>query len=106
MHEEPEEIKQPQQLKSAPPQRSPTLRYEAAPAATAEVNSVEAAVAAKSQKLDTVLTKLKKSDITELKSLNKPPVQVMSCMEAVLILLGANKEPTWMEIKKEMADPN
>ena len=94
------------QLKSSPPpQRSPTLRYEAAPAATAEVNSVEAAVAAKAEHLDAVLRKFSKGDITELKALNNPPALVKTCLEAVLILLGAPGEPTWNDIRKEMTDP-
>jgi len=77
------------------PVRSSYQRFESAPAATAEDNSIETAIAAKAEKLDIVLTKLKKNDLTEIKSLNNPSVHVKSCMEAVCILLGFPGEPTW-----------
>ena len=67
---------------------------------------VAAVIAVKAERLDAVLKKFSKGDITELKALNKPPQLVKTCLEAVLILLGAPGEPTWMDAKKEMADPN
>ena len=47
---------------------------------------------------------IKKSDITELKSLNNPPADIMNTLSAVLTALGKPNK-TWAEIKKEMTDP-
>ena len=47
---------------------------------------------------------IKKSDITEIKSLNNPPAAIMTTLSAVLTALGKPNK-TWAEIKKELTDP-
>ena len=43
-----------------------------------------------------------KRHISELKSLNNPPAEVKTVMDAILIAL--EKKPDWPTAKKEMAD--
>ena len=50
---------------------------------------------------------VKKADLTELKSMSKPPVQVKAVMDACLIALGdfnAPKQDTWLAAKKLLAN--
>merc|ERR1712185_801032 len=50
------------------------------------------------------LNGLKKGDITEIKSLSKPPSTVKLVMEAVCVALG--EEPDWASAKRVLGDPN
>ena len=48
---------------------------------------------------------VKKGEVTELKSLNSPPVLVKEVLEQVLILLNKS-DLSWKGAKNEMASPN
>jgi len=48
------------------------------------------------------MEKLDKKYIAEIKSFVRPPPDVATVMNAVMILF--EKEPTWSSVKKELAD--
>ncbi|XP_053319883.1 dynein axonemal heavy chain 2 [Spea bombifrons] len=50
------------------------------------------------------LESLNKKDMTEIKSYGRPPVQVETVMQAVMILRG--NEPTWAEAKRQLGESN
>ncbi|KAM4749227.1 dynein axonemal heavy chain 2 [Rhinophrynus dorsalis] len=50
------------------------------------------------------LESLNKKDMTEIKSYGRPPVQVETVMQAVMILRG--NEPTWAEAKRQLGEQN
>ncbi|XP_038624757.1 dynein heavy chain 2, axonemal [Tachyglossus aculeatus] len=50
------------------------------------------------------LESLNKKDMTEIKSYGRPPTQVETVMQAVMILRG--NEPTWAEAKRQLGEQN
>lgn len=50
------------------------------------------------------ISKIKKKDITEIKSLGKPPQGVLMCLAAVATLMGVKKPDEWINIQKMIAD--
>ena len=54
--------------------------------------------------MDVAVSRLKKSDFTEIKSLANPPQSVKDMFEAVNVL-KTGKPGTWAEFRKEMAKP-
>ncbi|KAJ2950232.1 hypothetical protein O0L34_g11594 [Tuta absoluta] len=69
--------------------------------ADAALKDLQAAMPALEEAMK-ALDALNKKDVSEVKSYAKPPAKVEMVMEAVLILL--QKEPTWINAKKELGD--
>lgn len=68
--------------------------------AEAELKKAEPALLAAQSALEL----LDKKFIAEIKSFTSPPADVATVMSAVMIVL--QKDPTWLAVKKELADPN
>ena len=67
--------------------------------AEAELKKAEPALLAAQEALES----LDKKYIAEIKSMPTPPPDVATVMSSVMIVLG--KDPTWLSVKKELADP-